>query len=42
MLSGSPDALVKTAARYDVTSLLAEEPELEELFFTFYDRQAAS
>ncbi len=41
-LSGSPDALIKAAARHEVTSLLAEEPELEELFFTFYERKAQS
>jgi ABC-2 type transport system ATP-binding protein len=40
ILSGSPDSLVKTAARFPVTSLLAEEPELEEIFFTFYERGA--
>jgi ABC-2 type transport system ATP-binding protein len=38
LLSGSPDALVKAAASHEVTGLLAEEPELEELFFTFYER----
>jgi ABC-2 type transport system ATP-binding protein len=38
LLSGSPDALVKAAAFHEVTGLLAEEPELEELFFTFYER----
>ncbi|WP_034090955.1 ABC transporter ATP-binding protein [Streptacidiphilus albus] len=38
LLAGSPDGLVKAAARYQVTSLLAEEPELEEIFFTFYER----
>jgi ABC-2 type transport system ATP-binding protein len=37
-LSGSPDGLVKAAAKHDVVDLLAEEPELEELFFTFYER----
>ncbi|AXI78825.1 ABC transporter ATP-binding protein [Peterkaempfera bronchialis] len=35
-IAGSPDALVKTAARYTVTGLLCEEPDLEELFFTYY------
>jgi ABC-2 type transport system ATP-binding protein len=40
LLAGSPDGLVKTAARYEVVGLLAEEPELEELFFTFYDRES--
>ncbi|HEY3607316.1 MAG TPA: ABC transporter ATP-binding protein [Pseudonocardiaceae bacterium] len=38
-LSGSPNGLLGAAARHDVTDLLAEEPELEELFFTFYDRR---
>ncbi|MDH6119952.1 ABC-2 type transport system ATP-binding protein [Kitasatospora sp. GAS204A] len=37
ILTGSPDALLKAAARFEVTSLLAEEPELEEIFFTFYE-----
>ena len=37
ILTGSPDALVKAAARFEATSLLAEEPELEEIFFTFYE-----
>ncbi|MEU3459158.1 ABC transporter ATP-binding protein [Streptomyces sp. NPDC006733] len=36
ILTGSPDTLVKAAARYETTGLLAEEPELEEIFFTFY------
>jgi ABC-2 type transport system ATP-binding protein len=40
-LSGSPDPLVKAAARHEVVSLLVQEPELEELFFTFYERGAA-
>ena len=38
-LSGSPDALIKAAAQHEATGLLAEEPELEELFFTFYQRE---
>ncbi|MBO1415894.1 ABC transporter ATP-binding protein [Streptomyces sp. FH025] len=37
ILTGSPDALLKTAARFEVTSLLAQEPELEEIFFTCYE-----
>jgi ABC-2 type transport system ATP-binding protein len=40
-LSGSPNGLLSAAARHDVTDLLAEEPELEELFFTFYEREPA-
>jgi ABC-2 type transport system ATP-binding protein len=30
------DALVTAAARHTVVSLRAEEPDLEELFFTYY------
>ncbi|GAB3812330.1 ABC transporter ATP-binding protein [Micromonospora zhanjiangensis] len=45
-LAGRADALVKAAAGHTVVSLLAEEPDLEELFFTYYagreaDRVAA-
>ncbi|WP_377270105.1 ABC transporter ATP-binding protein [Peterkaempfera sp. SMS 1(5)a] len=35
-IAGSPDALVKAAARHTVTGLLCEEPDLEELFFEYY------
>lgn len=35
-LSGSADALVKRAAEHTVSSLLVQEPDLEELFFTYY------
>ncbi len=35
-LDGRADALVKAAGRYTVLSLLSEEPDLEELFFTYY------
>jgi ABC-2 type transport system ATP-binding protein len=35
-LNGRADALVKAAARHTVISLLSEEPDLEELFFTYY------
>jgi ABC-2 type transport system ATP-binding protein len=41
-LSGSPNGLLNATAHHDVTDLLAEEPELEELFFTFYDREPAT
>jgi ABC-2 type transport system ATP-binding protein len=41
-LSGSPNGLIRATARHDVTDLLAEEPELEELFFTFYDQGPAT
>jgi ABC-2 type transport system ATP-binding protein len=35
-LSGRADPLVKMAARYPVESLAIEEPDLEELFLTYY------
>jgi ABC-2 type transport system ATP-binding protein len=41
-LAGSADALVKAAAQHTVVSLLSEEPELEELFFTYYDTHTES
>lgn len=39
-LNGGADALIKAAARHEVVDLLSEEPDLEELFFTYYDRSA--
>jgi ABC-2 type transport system ATP-binding protein len=36
-LDGRADPLVKTAARHTVISFRAEEPDLEELFFTYYN-----
>jgi ABC-2 type transport system ATP-binding protein len=35
-LDGRADALVKAAAKHTVVALLSEEPDLEELFFTYY------
>lgn len=35
-LDGRADALVKAAGRFTVLSLLATEPDLEEVFFTYY------
>ena len=40
-LSGDADALVKALAQYHVVDLISEEPELEELFFTYYQYQEA-
>ncbi|WP_030440545.1 ABC transporter ATP-binding protein [Actinoplanes subtropicus] len=40
-LSGDADALVKELARHHVVDLISEEPELEELFFTYYRHQEA-
>jgi ABC-2 type transport system ATP-binding protein len=39
-LAGSADPLIKAAAKHTAVSLLSEEPELEELFFTYYDTHA--
>jgi ABC-2 type transport system ATP-binding protein len=35
-LDGRADALIKAAGRHTVVNILSEEPDLEELFFTFY------
>jgi beta-exotoxin I transport system ATP-binding protein len=35
-LSGDADEFVKTLAKHHVVDLISEEPELEELFFTYY------
>jgi ABC-2 type transport system ATP-binding protein len=35
-LAGRADGLIKAAARHGVASLTVEEPDLEELFFTYY------
>jgi ABC-2 type transport system ATP-binding protein len=35
-LDGRADPLVKAAARHTVVSLRSEEPDLEEIFFTYY------
>jgi len=40
-LSGDADALVKALARHHVVDLISEEPELEELFFTYYRHEEA-
>ena len=42
LMTGRADALIKAAARYPVASILAEEPDLEELFFTLYRGGEAS
>jgi ABC-2 type transport system ATP-binding protein len=36
-LDGRADALIKAAGRHTVLSLLSEEPDLEELFFHYYN-----
>jgi ABC-2 type transport system ATP-binding protein len=35
-LAGRADALVKMAARYGVEGIVVDEPDLEELFLTYY------
>jgi len=40
-LDGRADDLVKTAAAHTVVSLLSEEPDLEELFFSYYASKEA-
>ncbi len=35
-LAGRADGLVKALARHDVDALIIEEPDLQELFFTYY------
>jgi ABC-2 type transport system ATP-binding protein len=40
-LAGDADALVKALAQHHVVDLISEEPELEELFFTYYQHQEA-
>jgi ABC-2 type transport system ATP-binding protein len=40
-LSGDADALVKALAHHHVVDLISEEPELEELFFTYYQHGEA-
>jgi ABC-2 type transport system ATP-binding protein len=41
-LEGSADALVKAAAKHTALDLLSEEPDLEELFLAYYNREEAS
>jgi ABC-2 type transport system ATP-binding protein len=39
-LDGQADALIKAIASHGVLTISAEEPDLEELFFDYYDRSA--
>ena len=36
-IQGSADAVIKTAARYSVTSLTSYEPSLEDIFLRYYE-----
>jgi ABC-2 type transport system ATP-binding protein len=42
LLTGRADHLIKAAARFHVVTILAEEPDLEELFFTLYRGEEAT
>lgn len=42
VVTGSVDAVVKTAARYEVTGLIAEDGDLEEAFLAYYGAEDAS
>ena len=35
-VTGSLDAVIKTAARFEVVNIISQEPSLEEIFLTFY------
>ena len=41
-LAGRADGLIKVAARFGVATLTVEEPDLEELFFTYYRGEGAA
>ncbi|GAA3777591.1 ABC transporter ATP-binding protein [Micromonospora maritima] len=41
-LAGSPDGLIRVLARHRVATLRATEPDLEQLFLTYYQADAAS
>jgi len=41
LLTGPADRLIKAAARYSVMTIVAAEPDLEELFFTLYQGEEA-
>jgi len=38
-IQGSADAVIKTAARYSVTSLTSYEPSLEDIFLRYYEAE---
>jgi ABC-type multidrug transport system ATPase subunit len=41
VMRGSPDAVIKAAARYPVVSLSSHEPSLEEIFLRYYEGDGA-
>jgi ABC-2 type transport system ATP-binding protein len=40
-IDGRPDALVKAAARFTVVHMVSAEPDLEEIFLTYYSGEEA-
>lgn len=40
-IDGRPDALVKAAARFTVVHMVSAEPDLEEIFLTYYSEEEA-
>ncbi|MBX6386356.1 MAG: ABC transporter ATP-binding protein [Microbispora sp.] len=38
-IDGRPDALIKAAARYTVVHMVSAEPDLEEIFLTYYSEE---
>ncbi|MEV5497305.1 ABC transporter ATP-binding protein [Nonomuraea fuscirosea] len=40
-IDGRPDALIKAAARFTVVHLVSAEPDLEEIFLTYYSHEEA-
>ena len=36
---GSPDALVKAGARFEVTKVVSQEPHLEDVFLSYYGEE---
>jgi ABC-2 type transport system ATP-binding protein len=41
-VEGSVDALIKTAAQFEVLNVVSHEPDLEEIFLAYYQRDQAS
>ncbi|GII55542.1 ABC transporter [Planotetraspora thailandica] len=39
-IDGRPDALIKAAARFTVVHMVSSEPDLEEIFLTYYSEEA--
>lgn len=40
-MTGTPDAIVKAAARFTVVDIVSHEPTLEDVFLKLYEGEAA-